>query len=278
MPGAVCAFAVFSVRAGVLASWGHPDLPRNARRRRRARATTATCRRTAGVHADVRRHPGAARPDRQGGEGIRHWATTCRSSSTRSTATRGRGRGTCATTRASRTRRSARTTRRRRAPMLFISKQSATNVNLGDAYNEGVPYHHRRWFPEEYRGADGKYSTSRLLQRSLLEERAEHVARLLGPAHAAERAGHGRWRRVLPEGVQRTDRAARRPDGAHRRHAARDRRQRLGEGPAERRVGRGVRCRPATSTSRTRTTTASRSTTRRATSSRWRADSAATCR
>jgi uncharacterized protein (TIGR03663 family) len=43
--------------------------------------------------------------------------------------------------------------------VLLISKGSATNVNLGTAYNEGVPYHHRRWFPEEYRGADGKYSS-----------------------------------------------------------------------------------------------------------------------
>jgi sugar lactone lactonase YvrE len=29
----------------------------------------------------------------------------------------------------------------------------------GDAYNEPIPYHHRRWFPEEYRGKDGKYTT-----------------------------------------------------------------------------------------------------------------------
>jgi sugar lactone lactonase YvrE len=32
-------------------------------------------------------------------------------------------------------------------------------VVLGDQYNEGVPYYHRRWFPEEYRGASGRYST-----------------------------------------------------------------------------------------------------------------------
>ena len=43
--------------------------------------------------------------------------------------------------------------------ILFISQQNASKVVLGDAYNEGIPYHHRRWFPEEYRGKDGKYST-----------------------------------------------------------------------------------------------------------------------
>lgn len=43
--------------------------------------------------------------------------------------------------------------------VLFIASQDAANVNTGDAYNQGVPYHHRRWFPEEYRGDKGKYTT-----------------------------------------------------------------------------------------------------------------------
>ena len=43
--------------------------------------------------------------------------------------------------------------------ILFIAQSNVSKVVLGDAYNEGIPYHHRRWFPEEYRGKDGKYST-----------------------------------------------------------------------------------------------------------------------
>ena len=42
--------------------------------------------------------------------------------------------------------------------ILLISKQSSTNLSLGTQYNEGIPYHHRRWFPEEYRGDNGSYS------------------------------------------------------------------------------------------------------------------------
>jgi sugar lactone lactonase YvrE/predicted membrane-bound mannosyltransferase len=43
--------------------------------------------------------------------------------------------------------------------VLLIGKDSVQNVQLGANYQQGIPYHHRRWFPEEYRGADGKYST-----------------------------------------------------------------------------------------------------------------------
>jgi predicted membrane-bound mannosyltransferase/streptogramin lyase len=43
--------------------------------------------------------------------------------------------------------------------ILFISQPNATKIKLGEGYGEGIPYHHRRWFPEEYRGKDGKYST-----------------------------------------------------------------------------------------------------------------------
>ena len=44
--------------------------------------------------------------------------------------------------------------------IIFASTAGATNLQqLGESYNEGIPYHHRRWFPEEYRGVDGAYST-----------------------------------------------------------------------------------------------------------------------
>ncbi len=43
--------------------------------------------------------------------------------------------------------------------IVFATRDAATQVQTGDLYNEGIPYHHRRWFPEEYRGKDGKYTT-----------------------------------------------------------------------------------------------------------------------
>jgi len=43
--------------------------------------------------------------------------------------------------------------------ILLIDKSNANNVQLGGNYGEGITYHHRRWFPEDYRGIDGKYST-----------------------------------------------------------------------------------------------------------------------
>ncbi len=35
--------------------------------------------------------------------------------------------------------------------VLFIARQDVASLNLGGQYSEGIPYHHRRWFPEEYR-------------------------------------------------------------------------------------------------------------------------------
>jgi predicted membrane-bound mannosyltransferase/sugar lactone lactonase YvrE len=43
--------------------------------------------------------------------------------------------------------------------VLFIGKQNAANVNLGGGYGDPINYHHRRWFPEEYRGKNGVYTT-----------------------------------------------------------------------------------------------------------------------
>ncbi|MBF6599474.1 MAG: TIGR03663 family protein [Dehalococcoidia bacterium] len=43
--------------------------------------------------------------------------------------------------------------------VLFVASQNASNLSLGDGYNPGIQYHHRRWFPESYRGSNGTYST-----------------------------------------------------------------------------------------------------------------------
>lgn len=43
--------------------------------------------------------------------------------------------------------------------ILLIGEANARRLNLGGQYEEGIPYHHRRWFPEEYRGVGGQYST-----------------------------------------------------------------------------------------------------------------------
>ncbi len=43
--------------------------------------------------------------------------------------------------------------------IVLANKNNANNVQTGGQYAEPVTYHHRRWFPEEYRGADGKYSS-----------------------------------------------------------------------------------------------------------------------
>jgi hypothetical protein len=46
--------------------------------------------------------------------------------------------------------------------IIFASSPGAAIIQGSPAaagYNEGIPYHHRRWFPEEYRGKDGSYST-----------------------------------------------------------------------------------------------------------------------
>ncbi|HYM14994.1 MAG TPA: hypothetical protein VEZ14_05505, partial [Dehalococcoidia bacterium] len=43
--------------------------------------------------------------------------------------------------------------------VVLASKDDASNVQLGGNYGQPIPYHHRRWFPEDYRGADGQYSS-----------------------------------------------------------------------------------------------------------------------
>jgi predicted membrane-bound mannosyltransferase/sugar lactone lactonase YvrE len=48
--------------------------------------------------------------------------------------------------------------------VVLASKDDAQNVQVGGAYGQPIPYHHRRWFPEEYRGADGQYSSRNFFQ------------------------------------------------------------------------------------------------------------------
>jgi len=43
--------------------------------------------------------------------------------------------------------------------IVLASKSDAQNVVVGGKYGQPIPYHHRRWFPEDYRGADGQYSS-----------------------------------------------------------------------------------------------------------------------
>lgn len=43
--------------------------------------------------------------------------------------------------------------------ILLIGDANTSKLSLGGQWGEGIPYFHRRWFPESYRGADGAYST-----------------------------------------------------------------------------------------------------------------------
>lgn len=43
--------------------------------------------------------------------------------------------------------------------VMFIANSNSANVKVGDLYEPAIAYHHRRWFPEAYRDVDGHYST-----------------------------------------------------------------------------------------------------------------------
>jgi len=183
MVGAVCAFAVFSVRAGVLASWGHPDNPYKGDVAKRDYGDVPdellVYTQTSGDIPVLRDQ--IDKIARDSGLGNKMpivvdsvdgytwpWAWYLRDY-----------------TDVAYTSISANYTPKQGA-ILLVSRQSATNVNLGGAYNEGVPYHHRRWFPEEYRGADGKYSSrnffSDLFSKSALSKWLDYWIRRTPPA------------------------------------------------------------------------------------------------
>ncbi len=51
--------------------------------------------------------------------------------------------------------------------IVIANKNDASNVHVTGDYDQ-TPFHHRRWFPEDYRGADGRVFIARLLQGPLL--------------------------------------------------------------------------------------------------------------
>ena len=156
MVGAVAAFAVFSVRAGVLASWGHPNNPYKGDVATRDYGDVPdellVYTQTSGDIPVLRDSIDKAARDSNLGLNMPivvdsvdgytwPWAWYLRDYKQVSYTTVGANYAPP------------------QGAILLIARQNATNVQLNGAYQEGVPYHHRRWFPEEYRGADGKYSS-----------------------------------------------------------------------------------------------------------------------
>ena len=89
---------VFTVRASVLSSWGHPDLLKDANTlASRDRGDTPV--ETAGLRAVVARRADHTRRHRQGGGGIRRGRASADNRRLDRTTSPGRGRGTCASTR-----------------------------------------------------------------------------------------------------------------------------------------------------------------------------------
>jgi uncharacterized protein (TIGR03663 family) len=43
--------------------------------------------------------------------------------------------------------------------VVLAADKNVQGLKLQGEYNEGIPYYHRRWFPEDYRGIGGKYTT-----------------------------------------------------------------------------------------------------------------------
>ncbi|HZP56422.1 MAG TPA: flippase activity-associated protein Agl23 [Dehalococcoidia bacterium] len=70
--------------------------------------------------------------------------------------------------------------------VLLISKQNVPNLNLAGQYDDGIAYHHRRWFPEEYRGKNGVYTThdffGDLFSKSALSNWLDYWVRRTPPA------------------------------------------------------------------------------------------------
>lgn len=158
--GAVAAFSVFSLRAGVLASWGHPDSPYvnepgglATRDYGDVPVELLVYTQTSGDIPVLRDK--IARYARESGldekvpivvdaiDGYTWpWAWYLRDYTAVTWATI-----------------TDNYTPPTPGAILLISKANAPKVNLGGQYEEGLPYHHRRWFPEEYRGVNGAYST-----------------------------------------------------------------------------------------------------------------------
>lgn len=157
--GAIAAFMVFTLRAGVLASWGHPNNP------------------YVGQPGDVAKRDYGEVPDellvytqtsgdvpvlfhrlekyaKETGKGYNQpivvdstdgftwpWAWYLRRYKSVTYTAAGQGFTTP------------------QGAVMFIASSNSTSVKAGDLYEPAIPYHHRRWFPEAYRDVDGHYST-----------------------------------------------------------------------------------------------------------------------
>ncbi len=156
--GLVAAFSVFTLRATVLASWGHPNNPYKGDVAKRDYGEVPiellVYTQTSGdIPVLVKEIERAGRESGQGknipvvvdsADGFTWpWAWYLRDSKFKNV--------TYATVNAGYT--------PPPGAILFIAQANAANVVFGDGYGEGIPYHHRRWFPEEYRGTNGQYST-----------------------------------------------------------------------------------------------------------------------
>lgn len=157
MVGAVAAFAVFTFRAAYLASWGHPNLKPGildtiaTRDRGDVPVELLVYTQTSGDIPKLQTEIDKAA--RQSGLGNKMpivvdstdgytwpWAWYLRHYTAVSYTTISQGYTPP------------------QGAILLISRGAAANVNLNGQYGDGIPYHHRRWFPEEYRGPGGNYS------------------------------------------------------------------------------------------------------------------------
>ncbi|MEX0749608.1 MAG: hypothetical protein WD359_02275, partial [Dehalococcoidia bacterium] len=155
--GLVAAFSVFSLRAAVLASWGHPDNPYKgdiaARDYGEVPVEVLVYTQTAGDIPELMEDIDAfARESGRGKETpivvdsvdgytwpwawyLRNYRNVSYPSITDNF-------------------------QPEEGSILLIGDANTSKLSLGGLWGEGIPYFHRRWFPESYRGADGAYSTN----------------------------------------------------------------------------------------------------------------------
>ena len=165
--GFIAAFGVFTVRAGVLASLGHPNDPYNSALASRDYGETPdellVYTQTSGdIPVLVDKINQYAKETNKGlnlpivvdsSEGYTWpWAWYLRDYKAVSYATIGANYSPP------------------KGAILLVHKNNAANVQAGSEYAPPVNYAHRRWFPEDYRGADQKYSSQDFF-RDLLSKR-----------------------------------------------------------------------------------------------------------
>jgi predicted membrane-bound mannosyltransferase/sugar lactone lactonase YvrE len=165
LAGLIAAFSIFSLRAGVLASWGHPDSPWVSDPGDPNHATRdygvvpdelLVYTQTSGDIPKIRDR--IAQIARESGLGAQlpiavdtnsgfswPWAWYLRDPYYKNVTWADFGANWQPT----------------QPGQIVISHSSnASSINLGDGYEPGITIHHRRWFPEEYRnGSNGAYTT-----------------------------------------------------------------------------------------------------------------------